>query len=102
MTADTPTLGHNGVAADELRQLIERIERLEEEKAGIASDIKEVKAEAKSRGFDVKAITAILRIRKMDAAERAEQEAMLELYKEALGMLADLPLGQAALASRAA
>jgi uncharacterized protein (UPF0335 family) len=96
------TIGHNGVAADELRQLIERIERLEEEKAGIASDIKEVKAEAKSRGFDVKAITAILRIRKMDADERAEQEAMLELYKEALGMLADLPLGQAALASRAA
>jgi uncharacterized protein (UPF0335 family) len=96
------TIGHNGVAGAELRQLIERIERLEEEKAGIASDIKEVKAEAKSRGFDVKAITAILRIRKMDAAERAEQEAMLELYKEALGMLADLPLGQAALASRAA
>jgi uncharacterized protein (UPF0335 family) len=96
------TIGHNGVAADELRQLIERIERLEEEKAGIASDIKEVKAEAKSRGFDVKTITAILRIRKMDAAERAEQEAMLELYKEALGMLADTPLGSYALASRAA
>jgi uncharacterized protein (UPF0335 family) len=96
------TIGHNGVAGEELRQFIERIERLEEEKAGIASDIKEVKAEAKLRGFDVKAITAILRIRKMDADERAEQEAMLELYKEALGMLADLPLGQAAIASRAA
>jgi uncharacterized protein (UPF0335 family) len=93
------TIGHNGVAADELRQLIERIERLEEEKAGIASDIKEVKAEAKSRGFDVKAITAILRIRKMDAAERAEQEALLELYLAALGMLFDTPLGDFAVNS---
>jgi uncharacterized protein (UPF0335 family) len=96
------TIGHNGVAADELRQLIERIERLEEEKAGIASDIKDVKAEANSRGFDVKTINDILKIRKMDADKRQEQEALLETYMAALGMLVDTPLGDYALASRAA
>jgi len=90
-------IGHNGVAADELRQFVERIERLEEEKAGIASDIKEVKAEAKGRGFDVKAITEIIRMRKQDAHERQEREAILETYMSALGMLADTPLGAAAI-----
>ena len=90
-------IGHNGVAADELRQFVERIERLEEEKAGIASDIRDVKAEAKGRGFDVKAITEIVRMRKQDAAERQEREAILETYMSALGMLADLPLGAAAI-----
>ena len=90
-------IGHNGVAADELRQFVERIEKLEEEKAGIASDIKEVKAEAKGRGFDVKAITEIIRMRKQDAAERQEREAILETYMSALGMLAETPLGQAAI-----
>jgi uncharacterized protein (UPF0335 family) len=96
------SIGHNGVAADELRQILERIERLSEEQAGIASDIRDVKAEAKSRGFDVKTINTILKMRKLDHAERQEQEALLETYMAALGMLADLPLGQAALASRAA
>jgi uncharacterized protein (UPF0335 family) len=96
------TIGHNGVVADELRQIIERIERLEEEKAGISSDIKDVKAEAKSRGFDVKAINDIIKIRKMDAEKRQEQEALLETYMAALGMLVDTPLGDYALASRAA
>lgn len=90
-------IGHNGVAADELRQFVERIERLEEEKAGIASDIRDVKAEAKGRGFDVKAITEIIRMRKQDAAERQEREAILETYMSALGMLAETPLGQAAI-----
>ena len=99
-------IGHNsspadvsdsGVAADELRQFVERIERLEEEKQGIASDIKDVKAEAKGRGFDVKAITEIIRLRKQDAAERQEREAILEIYMDALGMLADTPLGAAAI-----
>ena len=90
-------IGHNGVAADELRQFVERIEKLEEEKAGIASDIKDVKAEAKGRGFDVKAITEIIRMRKQDAAERQEREAILETYMSALGMLADTPLGAAAI-----
>ena len=90
-------IGHNGVAADELRQFVERIEQLETEKAGIASDIRDVKAEAKGRGFDVKAITEIIRMRKQDAAERQEREAILETYMSALGMLADTPLGAAAL-----
>ncbi|GEO97825.1 DUF2312 domain-containing protein [Methylobacterium haplocladii] len=76
-----------GVAADELRQFIERIERLEEEKAAIAGDIKEVMAELKGRGFDVKAVRTILRLRKKDHAERQEEEAILELYMQALGMV---------------
>lgn len=95
-------IGHNGVAADQLRAFIERIEVLEAEKAGIASDIKDIKLEAKSQGFDVKALTAIIRLRKLDAAERQEQEAILETYMAALGMLVDTPLGDYALASRAA
>jgi uncharacterized protein (UPF0335 family) len=96
-------IGHNSaVAGDQLRAFIERIERLEEEKAGIASDIKDIKAEAKGQGFDVKAITAIIRMRKLDHAERQEQEAILETYMAALGMLKGTPLGDYALASRAA
>ena len=83
MAAD---MAETGVAADELKQFIERIERLEEEKAGIAGDIKEVFAELKGRGFDVKAIRQILRIRKKDHAERQEEEAILDLYMQALGM----------------
>jgi uncharacterized protein (UPF0335 family) len=85
MAAD---VAETGVAAEELKQFIERIERLEEEKAGIAGDIKEVFAELKGRGFDAKAIRQILRIRKQDHAERQEQEAILELYMQALGMAA--------------
>ncbi len=79
-------VAQSGVAAEELKQFIERIERLEEEKAAIAGDIKDVFAEAKGRGFDVKAIRSILRIRKKDHAERQEEEAILELYMQALGM----------------
>jgi uncharacterized protein (UPF0335 family) len=75
-----------GVAADELRQFIERIERLEEEKSGISSDIKYVFLELKGRGFDVKAVRSLLRIRKKDHSERQEEEAILELYMQALGM----------------
>lgn len=83
MTAD---VADTGVAAEELKQFIERIERLEEEKAGIADDIKEVFAELKGRGFDSKAVRQILRIRKQDHEERQEQEAILDLYMQALGM----------------
>ena len=90
-------IGHNGVAADELRQFVERIERLEEEKAGTASDIKDVYAELKGRGFDTKAVREIIRMRKQDAAERQEREAILETYMSALGMLAETPLGQVAI-----
>jgi len=75
------------VAAGQLRAFIERIERLEEEKQTIADDIKEVFAEAKGTGFDTKAMRTIIRLRKKDQAEREEEEAMLDLYLSALGMV---------------
>ena len=90
------SIGHNSVAADQLRSIIERIERLEEDKAAIANDIKQVKNEAKAAGFDVKTINQIIRLRKMEEHEREEQEALLDIYKAALGMLYDTPLGEAA------
>uniref|UniRef100_UPI0035CBAD3C DUF2312 domain-containing protein n=1 Tax=uncultured Sphingomonas sp. TaxID=158754 RepID=UPI0035CBAD3C len=74
------------IAADQLRLLIERIERLEEEKKGIADDIKDVYGEAKSTGFDVKTIRSIVRLRKMEKHHRDEAEALLETYKAALGL----------------
>lgn len=74
------------VAAGQLRALIERIERLEEEKKTISDDIKEIYAEAKGTGFDIKALRTIVRLRKKDQAEREEEEAMIDLYKNALGM----------------
>ncbi len=76
-----------GVAAGELRQFIERVERLEEEKAALQDDIKDVMAELKGRGYDVKAVRAILKLRKQDPDERQEAEAILELYMNALGMV---------------
>ncbi len=76
-----------GIAADQLRSVIERIERLEEEMAAIANDIKEVYAEAKGNGYDTKILRQIVRIRKQDKAERQEQEAILEVYLSALGMV---------------
>ena len=72
------------VAADALQAFIERIERLEEDKAGIAGDIKEVYAEAKGNGFDVKVLRKIIAKRKRDRAELAEEEAIMELYEQAL------------------
>jgi len=77
------------VAADHLRQLIERIERLEEEKAALAADIKEVYAEAKGHGFDSKTMRQVIKIRKMEPSDRQEQEAVLALYLEALGLPAN-------------
>lgn len=74
------------IAAGQLRAFIERIERLEEEKKTIADDIKEVYAEMKGTGFDVKAVKAIIKLRKMDQAEREESDAIRELYMTALGM----------------
>ena len=73
-------------AKDQLKAFIERVERLEEEKKAIADDIRDVYAEAKGSGFDVKALRAIVRLRKMDADERKEQETILDTYKVALGM----------------
>ncbi len=75
------------VAADHLRQVIERIERLEEEKKEVAEQIKEVYAEAKGNGFDTKTLRKIVALRKKDPNERSEEEAMLDLYLSALGML---------------
>ncbi|MDV7340655.1 DUF2312 domain-containing protein [Terasakiella sp. A23] len=75
-----------GIAGDHLRSFIERIERLEEEKAGIAADIKDVYAEAKGTGFDVKIMRQLVRLRKMEDHDRSEQEEILDLYKRALGM----------------
>jgi len=73
-----------GVAADRLRSFVERIERLEEEKAALAADIKEIYSEAKGTGFDIKVIRMIVRLRKMDQSDRLEQEQILDLYKRAL------------------
>ena len=73
-----------GIAVDRLRSLIERIERLEEEKRELQSDIRDIFAEAKSAGFDVKAMRTILKLRKMNAADRDEQETMVETYRKAL------------------
>ena len=80
-------IGVGSVAADELRRLIERAERLEEEKKGIADDIKDVMVEAKSRGYDTKAIRKIMAIRKKKKEEYQEEETILETYMTALGMI---------------
>lgn len=85
-------IGHNQIKA-----IVERIERLEESKAEIQSDIKDVYAEAKGNGFDCKALRTIIRMRKQDANARAEQEAIIETYMAALGMLVGTPLGDAAI-----
>ncbi len=76
-----------GIAADQLRSFIERIERLEEEKAALAGDIREVYAEAKGNGFDTKIMRQVVRLRKMDSNDRSEQEELLDLYKAALGLV---------------
>lgn len=86
---DAPTIGHNAVAGDQLKSIVERIERLEEDKAAIASDIKDVFAEAKGNGFDGKALRTIIRLRKQDPDDRAAQQAILETYMHALGMVAE-------------
>ena len=74
------------VAGDRLRTIIERIERLEEEKRALSDDIREVYSEAKGAGFDVKVIRQVVRLRKMDATDRNEMEQILDVYKRALGM----------------
>ena len=75
-----------GVAAERLKSFIERIERLEEEKAALASDIREIYSEAKGTGFDTKIMRQIVRLRKMEEADRQEQQAILDTYKKALGL----------------
>ena len=81
-------------AQKQLRQFIEQIERLEEEKKGIAEDISDKFSEAKALGFDVKIMKQVLRLRKKSKTDRDEEEAVLETYMHALGMLADTPLGE--------
>lgn len=83
-----PTVSSDSVAQDQIRAFIERIERLEEERKAISDDIKEVYAEAAGNGFDRKVLRRIVAIRKQDASERLEQEALLEMYMAALGMQA--------------
>jgi len=89
MTNTDADIGHNSAqyAADQLKSIIERVERLEEDKHGISDDIKDIYGEAKGNGYDVKALRTIVRMRKMDANDRAEQETILETYMHALGMV---------------
>jgi len=84
--SDTDTSDSYRVTADELRQFIERIERLEAEKKDIAEQVKEVFSEAKARGYDTKVLRKVISLRKRDADDIAEEEAVLDMYKEALGM----------------
>lgn len=88
----TAEIGHNSepatkFAKDQLKSIIERIERLEEERKTISDDVRDVYAEAKGNGYDVKALRTIVRMRKQDANERAEAETILETYMQALGMI---------------
>lgn len=83
------------IAADRLKSFIERIEKLEEEKKAVAEDIKDVYTEAKAIGFDVKVMREVIKQRKKDSADLEEFETLLDVYKNALGMLFDTPLGQA-------
>ena len=86
------TFAHN-----QLRDIVVRIERLEEDKKAISGDIREVYSEAKANGFDVKILRKVIALRKKEAAAREEEQSMLDVYLGALGMLSDTPLGQAAL-----
>jgi uncharacterized protein (UPF0335 family) len=79
-----------GVAVDQLKSIIGRVEKLEEEKGAIAADIRDVFAEAKGNGFDIAAIRQIIKLRKLDAQELEEQETILDTYRRALGMLPEL------------
>ena len=85
MTENKTEVG--GIAADRLRSLIERIERLEEEKKALSSDIRDIFAEAKSAGFDVKIMRAVIKLRRMNDADRDEQQFLLDTYKKALNLL---------------
>lgn len=95
----TPGPGHNSgeksFSQRRLKSFIERIERLEEEKKALSTDIKEVYSEAKSGGFDVKIIREVVKLRKMDAVDRAERQALLDVYLDAIGELKGTPLGEA-------
>ena len=82
-TTDTKT---GGIAADRLRSIVDRIERLEEERKALGGDIRDIYAEAKSAGFDVKVLRQLVRVRRQEAADVEEQESLLDVYRRALGM----------------
>jgi uncharacterized protein (UPF0335 family) len=84
--AERPKTETGGIAADRLRSLVERIERLEEERKALANDIKDIYAEAKSAGFDVKVLRQLIRLRRQEPADIEEQESLLDVYRRALGM----------------
>ena len=88
MSADKPS-NKGGITGERLKSFIERVERLEEEKTALSADIKDVYSEAKSAGFDTKIIRQLIRIRKADPQDRKEQEELLELYMQAIGMVND-------------
>jgi uncharacterized protein (UPF0335 family) len=83
---EVPDPDVGGIASDRLRSIIERVERLEEERKALSDDIKDIFTEAKSAGFEVKVVRQIIRIRKQEPAEVEEQETLLDLYRRALGM----------------
>lgn len=87
-TSELPLRGHNvgGVAADRLRSIVERVERLHEERKALANDVSDIYSEAKGAGFDVKVIRALIRVRAQEPAEVEEQESLLDVYRRALGM----------------
>jgi uncharacterized protein (UPF0335 family) len=87
LEAEAKVNDDGGVAADQLRSFVERIERMEEEKAGIAGDIRDVYAEAKAMGFDAKILKRIISFRKKDKAEQDEEDALFEMYANALGLI---------------
>ena len=84
--ANAPDADVGGIAADRLRSIVDRIERLEQERKALGDDIKDIYSEAKSAGFDVKVLRQIIRLRKQEASEVEEQETLLDLYRRALGM----------------
>jgi len=87
-------MAESNFAREQLKAIVERIERLEEEKKSISDDIKDVFAEAKANGFDTKILRQVIRIRKQDLAERQEQETVLDLYLHALGMIPEPAAGE--------
>lgn len=87
MSEEVTDIGHNTERGKELREIVDRIERLESEKQGVADDIKEYYADAKGKGFDTKIIRKVIRLRKMEKAKREEERELTETYLHALGML---------------
>jgi uncharacterized protein (UPF0335 family) len=88
--SDTPTVGSNSIAGDRLKSIIDRYERLDQEKKELSSDQKDLMTEASSAGFDKKVIRQLLRIRKMEPADAEEEQTLLRVYMSAIGMRADL------------